>query len=133
MNTVEGKPFSERIKSQALLYEKPREHIGKQRARSRIYMTPANNVLAGGYSPNTANIHITLDSKEAPFTVVMPSVNTNQETAFWFYNIPSSGNGYTVTISGKINNTESIDLEPGESAILTCDLIDRYIAMIVRV
>lgn len=66
--------------------------------RTRLRLSPENNVLNGAYPPNVEHIHIILDSANSAFTVTLPDVQLNEHREFIFYNNPSSGNGHNVTI-----------------------------------
>lgn len=110
------------------------EKQGRQRPRTRLYMTPANNVLVGRYPPRTANVHIVTDSRDAPFSIELPSLGMNEETAFWFNNINATGSGYDVTITGvSINKTStSYTIRYGERAMCVDSMNGTYLLIPFR-
>jgi hypothetical protein len=94
--------------------------------RARVYLSPANVALDGAFPPSADDVLVKCDSALGSFNINLVDALANEGRTFSFYNVPSSGNGYTVTIIAKpgqlINGTlTQITLLPDNSFSLDTD------------
>jgi hypothetical protein len=59
-------------------------------SRQKIILTPSDNSLAGKISPDSEHVHILLDSKNAGFSVPLPSATGSMQKELIFKNIGSN-------------------------------------------
>ena len=100
--------------------------------RTRVFLNPSDNTLAGRYPEDCEHIHIVLDSSDATFTVRLPDCKLPEHKEFIFYNLPEIGSGHNVTIipvTGQEINVRQFShvLIPQDSATFVSDLRKRWL------
>jgi hypothetical protein len=104
--------------------------------RTRLYLTPSNNVLA--YQGQAAHVHIECDSATGAFTVQLPDLFLPEDKEFIFYNMSSSGAGNEVTVrcvSGQLLSTGESEhvLNVGDTVTFVSNLKDKWLLSDVNV
>jgi hypothetical protein len=100
--------------------------------RTRVFLNPSNNVLVGAFPADAEHIHVIHDSSAAPYTVVMPDVNSAEHKEFIHYNLPENGVGNTVRIVPVTGQEMRIrefyhDLAPLDTVGMVSDLKKRWL------
>jgi hypothetical protein len=100
--------------------------------RTRVFLTPSDNVLVGKYPQGADDVYVICDSTVAVFTVTLPDLFSPEHKEFIFYNMPEDGVGNDVTvacIAGQMINVNQFShvLAPFDSATFVSDMKKRWL------